>query len=732
MRSSSTRKNEPNTETTDKLKHLASEQPQIDSFQSDKCQSEGSQSGDPKASKIQKADSTKVALDESCHIEQPSSDLTCGTFSQRNQVQVEPNQMQNDHASKANPLQREDLQKNNSQSEKLTRNTRHQHSIQRGKVLNKGKTDFSLGTDKQSSSSSDHPTQKTTKIKREDFPEHDVTYFRNSQKLLAQRPQHLRENYPEMSPFQNQESSFLMDDTLHSRDHKPQEAHSGASINLPPFENDMQRKTHPRDQLRPRTPEVEWRGLQHRMAAPRGHAPVQSRFSRGPLPEGFESCRPAGPRGPRPIRIFDDCDSSPDFGPRGPSPAPRIFEGSGPRSFRPRGPSPVPRGFEEMSPNVSGPKDRLLRPGMFDGDRPQSFGPRDEFSGPDMHDGLFNYTGSTQREFDKRDYPLENFDDSWEGDMPHQVDREPFFRHPRGNGPPQQFHENLFDCRDSAQTNANNSRHCNPSFDEAGRRHLPFNYSDSARDFGQNFAENFSNPRGPRTRTPFPMRPRSPVYPVPHRAQQFDDFRDQAFEIETDEPHFSNPANHSFVDGIGCERAAQMKGRRHNPPQNLRGPRAPSPHFNEQRMLPSRHTTRPNDNSCSSNFSLPSALKPPRLKAPNASEFQSLTQSCIRFDGPVKESDVQLLRRSGPLLPTPPGCPIKFHNPRMQRPYLHETNLPQRCSARGKAAVNSGIIADNQRETSQDFDREEELHEYSSHCRDAEGRYIPARGGYKS
>lgn len=778
-KSASRQKHEPNTQSTDSTNNVASQQPRN---QSDTSQNDASGSGEPKVTKIQKADVTKPETDQSHHGIQPSSDLPCGTFSQRNQEQLEPNQI------KANPLQREDLHKNKPQCEKLSIqesrnnescNTRRQHGSQRGIVLHNHETDFSHGTDEQSSwQESDHLPQKTPKIESEHFPEPDEAYSRNPRKVLPQRPPHLRSNDSEMMPPQNHESNFSVDDTLHPRDFTPQRAHSMASVDLPQLENDLHRNIHPRDQFRPRAPEIQWRGPQHRMGGPRGHTPMQPRIPGTPQPERFESCRPAGPRGQRP-RIFDDSGPSPDFGPRGSTSVPRMFEGSGPRRFRSRGPSPVPRMFEGASAHPSGPKGRFPRPGMFEGSGPQNFGPRETVSSPDTFDDSVNFEGSPQRECDGRDPHLQDFDDSWGCDVPHQVDREPFpeFRRPRGHGPPQQFRENMLDSRDSEQPNFNNSRHCDPPFHEAEIRHLPLQYSDDPRDYGQNFAnESFINPhepRGHRNPTPRTMRTRSSAHArnPPHnqpegpqlpgrelnvkRSHQFDDFRDQATEKETVKPRFTKPD--IFEGGRGCERAGQ-RGPCFTSAQNLRGPRAPSPHYRDQRMPPPRNTELPEDKPRSPHFSLPSTSKPLRSQVPNASEFQNPMQSRMRLDGPAKEPDIRPLRLSGPLLPTPPGGPIRFHNPRVQRPYLYkECNLPQRSPARGpmgdlgKAGVKSGSFdgySNNQEEeTCQGFiqkgeveefvDREEEFSRQDSSsgkpwCREARRSNITARRGHSS
>lgn len=663
-------KNEPNTESTDSTNDVASEQPHI---QSDKSQNETSGSGEPKETKVQKADITKPETDQSHHREQPSSDLPRSTFSQRKQEQLEPNQI------KANPLPREDFHKNKPQFEKVSiqqdksnesRNTRHQRGSQKGNAVH-NEAEFSHGTDEQSSrQESDRLPKKTRKIEREDVPEPDEAYSRNPRRVLPQRPPHLKGNNPEMMPPQNEKKSFSKDDTLHLGDLTPQESHSMASVDLPQLENDTHRNIHPRDQFR----EVQWRGPR----GPRGHTPVQPRIPRAPHPERFEICRPAGPRGPRP-RILDDCGPSPDFGPGGPNSVPRMFEGSGPRGFRPRGPSPVPRLLEEASPQPSGLKRRVPRPGMFEGSGPQYFEPRDAFSGPDMFDGSVIFSGSPQGEFDHRDPHLQDFDDSWGYDVPHLVEREPFseIRHPRRRGPPQQqFRENMLDIRDSEQPNFIDSRHFDPPFDEAEIGHLRLQYLDDPRDYGQNFANeiflNTQEPRGHKNPTSRPMRTRSPAHArnPPHnrlegpqfpgmelnlkRSHRFDDFRDQAIERDI------------FEGGRGCERPAQMKGPR--PPPSLRGPRAPSPHFRDQRMPSPRHTELPEDKPRSPHFSLPSTSKPPRAQVLNASELQNPMQSRIRLDGPTKELDIRPLRRSGPLLPTPPGGPIRFHNPRMPRP----------------------------------------------------------------
>ncbi|XP_060793160.1 death-inducer obliterator 1 isoform X2 [Neoarius graeffei] len=760
-KSASRQKNEPNTQSTDSTNNVASQQPQN---QSDKSQNDASGSGEPKVTKIQKADLTKPETDQSHHRAQPSSDLPCDTFSQQKQEQLEPNQI------KANPLQTEDCNKNKPQCEKSSiqesRNNEpcnSKHGSPRAIVLHNNETDFSHGTDEQSSlQESDPPPpppQKTPKIEREHFPEPDEASSRSPQKVLPQRPPHSRDNGSEMMTPQNQESNFSVDDTLHPRDFTPQQAHSMVSVDSPQLENDVHRNIHPRDQFRPRAPEVQWRGPQHRMGGPRGHTPVQPRIPGTPQPERFESCRPAGPRGQRP-RIFDDSGPSPEFGPRGPASVPRIFEGSGPRRFRPKGPSPVPRMFEGASAHPSGPKGRFPRPGMFESSGPQNFGPREAVSSPDMFDDSVNFEGSPQREFD----------DPWGCDVPHQVDREPFpeFRRPRRHGPPQQFRENMLDSRDSEQPNFNNSRHCDPPFGEAEVEHLPLQYSDDPMDYGPDFAdESFINPhepRGHRNPTPRTVRTRSSarIRNPPHnqpegpqfpgmelnvkRSHQFDDFRDQTIEKEMVESRFAKPD--IFESGRGCERAPQRgsRGACLNSAQNLRGPRAPSPRYRDQRRMPlPRNTESPEDKPCSPRFSLPSTSKPLRSQVPNASEFQNPIQSRIRLDGPTKEPDIRPLRLSGPLLPTPPGGPIRFHNPRMQRPYLYkERNLPRRSPARGPVGdpgVTSGSFddySDNQEGEVEEFvDREEEFSRQDNNsgkpwCREARRSNITTRRGHGS
>lgn len=654
-KSASTQKNELSTESTDSTNNVASEQPQI---QSKKSQAEASGSGEQKVTQIQKYDITKPEPDQSHHREQPSSDLPCGTFSQRKQVQLEPNKV------KANTVQREDFYKNMPQSEKLSvqqcrnnesHNIRHQPGNQRGNVLHNNETDFSQGTDKNSSwQESNELPQNTPKIEREDLSEPDSKKPRN---VLPQRPSHLRRNDPEMMKTQNQESSFSMNDTLHPGDLTPQGAHSMANVDLPQLENHIHRNIHPRDQFRPSAPEVQRRGPQHRMGGPRGHTPMLPRIPRDPHLEQFESCRSAGPRG-----------QSPNFGSTS---VPRMFEGSGPRSFRPRGPSPVPRMFKGAATDPSGPKERFPRPDMFE--------PRDVFSDPDMFDGSVNFAGSPQREFDCRDPHLQDFDDLLGYDVPHQADMEPFseFRRSRGRGPPQQFNENMLD-RDPEEPNFNDSRHYDPSLDETEIGHLSLQYSDDPRDYGENFAnERFLNPqepRGHRNLTPRPMRTRGPAHArnPPHnrpegpqfpgmeinvkRSHQFEDFRDQSMDRETAD---------IFEGGGSCERAAQRKSPHFNPPQRLWGPRTPSPHFRNQRMLASRNTELLEDKPCSPHLSLLSTSKLPR---PKAGEFSNPMQSRMRLDGPTREPDIRPLRLSGPLLPTPPGGPIRFRNPRMQRP----------------------------------------------------------------
>ncbi|KAF5904924.1 death-inducer obliterator 1 [Clarias magur] len=729
-------KDESNTDSTN---NVSSEQPEI---QSDNSQNEASGKVETKETKIQKTDNVKLETDHSEQREQKTSDPPCVGFSQSKQVNLESNQVD------TNPLQREDFHKSSPQSEKLSlqqgRNnesfdTRHQLGNQKGNTLHNNEIDFYYGTDEKSSwLESDCLPQITHKIERKDFLEPDETF---SQIPQPQRLPHLRGSTPELIPPQNQKSCFSLDGTLHPRDFISQGAHSVASVGL---ENDVHRNIHPREQFRLRTPEIKWRGPQHRMDGPRGPTLMQPRIPRAPHPEGFETYRPLGPRSKR----LDDCGPAPNFGPRGP----RIFDGPGPQSLRPRCPSPVPRMFEGASRQLSGPEGRFPRPGRFEGFGRQNVGPRDAFSGPDMFDDSVNFAESPQREFDCRLPGIQDCDDSWGSDVPHQVDGDLFseFRRPRERGAPQRFRENMLKARDSEQ-DFSDFRDCEPPFDEAEIEHLPCQYSDDQSDYHQTFAnERFLNPQEPKSRrnpTPRPAHTRYPIhnqlegpqFPMRElslkRPHKFDDFRDQADERETIEQHFAKPE--IFESSGDSERAAQIKGPRINPPQNLRGPRAPNPQFCDKRMLSSRNTQLLEDKPSSSHFSLPSTSKSLRPLLPRS-----------RLSGRTKETAIRPLRLSGPLLPTPPGGPIKFHNPRMQRP-----NLPQRPLARrhmgdlAKPAMMSGSFDDDlnnhDAETYVGFIEEEFIdreEEYSGQdnipgkpwCREARRRNSTARRGHSS
>ncbi|XP_053338304.1 death-inducer obliterator 1 [Clarias gariepinus] len=742
-------KDESNTESTDSTNNVASEQPDI---QGDKSQNEASGKVETKEIKIQKADNIKLEPDQSNHREQKMSDPPCGGFSQSKQVKLEPNQVD------TNPSQREDFHKSIPQSEKLSIqqgrnsescNTRYQLSNRKDNTLHNNETNFNDGTDEKSSwQESDCLPRKTAKIEKEDFPEPDKTFFPN---LRPQRLPRLRGSTPEMLPSQNQKSCFSVDGTLHPKDLISQGAHSMPSVGL---ENDGHRNIHPQEQFRLRTSEIQWRGPQHRMDGPRGPTLMQPRIPRAPHPEVFETCRPVGPRGPRPKRL-DDCGPSPNYGPRGPNSVPRMFEGPGPRSLRPRCPSPVPRMFEGASHQLSGPKGRFPRPGRLEGFERQNVGPRDAFSGPNMFDDTVNFAESPQREFNRRDPGIQEFDDSWESDVPHQVDRESFseFRRPKDRGAPQRFRENMLNARE-LERDFSDFGDYDPPFDEA---EIEPQYSDDQSDYHQNFAnERFLNPQEPKSRrnpTPRPAHDRYPIhtqlegpqFPMRElsvkRSHNCDGYRDQADERETVEPHFAKPD--IFESSRDSGRAAQIKRPRINPPQNLRGPRAPSPHFCDQRMLSSRNTQLLEDKPSSSHFSLPSTSKPSRPLLPGS-----------RLGGRTKEPAIRPLRLSGPLLPTPPGGPIRFHNPRMQRPFSsNESNLPQHAHARrpqgdlAKPAMMSGSFDDDLNnydgETYGGFIQEEFIdqdEEYSGQdnspgkpwCREARRRISTARRGHSS
>ncbi|XP_072552895.1 uncharacterized protein [Salminus brasiliensis] len=563
-------------------------------------------------------------------------------------------------------------------------------------------------------------------------------------------------NSPHQMPSQKRRGSCteveLRVDPLHHRDNVPA---------------DIPRDLYLREQFRPRAPGDQWRGPPPRahgprgppsllLMTPRGPTAMRPRMPRAPHPERFENCGPGpnfGPRGPNPrIRRVGDAGPSPNFGPRGPLLGPGMFEGSEPRTFRPRRPSPDSQMFEEVSPQESGFKSRFPGPGISEGHRPQIFRPRGPSSGPRMFDGprpgllrsrramggpsglsqprheetsgLLDVGGPPHQQFDNGDSELPDLNDAMGHAAPRQFDKEPFeprFPDGRRPAPLRQFDKQLFDSRDCQSPTFHGSRECTPTrlFDEA-----PPQCSDESY-FLNPANESFSNPQDQRRlmgrrsrpqprmcRSPSPNHPDGPLFPGMDSGMrglhQVNEFGDQGTQEEMDGPHFA--MSDVYEGGMNRE----DDGPRFIPPRNLRGPRAPSPLFPGQRMPPPRSKELFEDAPYPPHF--PSKIaptsthlqRPPGPKGDVIPKLQPRTrplmvQQPARFVGPPKEPDVRPLRLSGPLLPTPPGGPIRLPNPRMQRPV---ENRPQGPLARGRnAGSNPGRFDDHsnhpQRESSQ-------------------------------
>ncbi|XP_076875055.1 death-inducer obliterator 1 [Brachyhypopomus gauderio] len=590
--------------------------------------------------------------------------------------------------------------------------------------------------------------------------------------LEEKEPQlHFLNNPPQM-PSQKQRGHFLKDDTnqFHHQEYLPQ----GANLvgrDVSQGEHDIARDLHSRDQFRPRAPNDQWKGPRGpcSIMAPIGPTPMQLKGPRVPHPERFERCEPVqnfGPRGPYPRqRIFENVAPSPNIGPRGPSSGPGMFKDTGPQSFGPRGSNPDSEMFEGASPQYGVPKGRFPGPGRCEGSGPQNFGPRGSSPGSAVfenfgpsprpshprhamdrprgtrqsrHEGIHLQPNSSEprdpfqcrelpcRQFDDRDSQLPHFNVPRDFATPHQFDGEhydphrPDFNRPRGHAPPQEFDDKRFDSNKSQLANINCSRDCGPSrpFDEAEsdnrgfsqectympRRHGQSQYLDESRNLSPNTAkEGFPNPheaRHHRELTPPHVRrrkqahPRNPRHgsppcdqhecpPCPNMESEmrgthcFNEFGEHEVKREMGGPRFARP--NVFEGGRGCERDAQLKGPRFNPPQNCRGQRAPSPQFHAQRM-------------------------------PVPQNKQLL--------GPTVEPNIRPLRLSGPLLPTPPGGPIRLNHPRMQRPHPYKDhNWPQGPPTRGQMnelcnrGVKPGCFDDSnhqQRETTQSLMQEKQ------------------------
>ncbi|KAL6483204.1 hypothetical protein MHYP_G00080760 [Metynnis hypsauchen] len=549
---------------------------------------------------------------------------------------------------------------------------------------------------------------------------------------------------PFKMPSQNQQGSFSVDEDkqLHIHDPLPQGAHAMMRGDLPQGDPDIPRNFCPRNQFRLRAPGDVWRGPQQRNSGPRGPpslmiprcptVAMRPRMPRAPHPQGFENCRPSpnfGPRGMYPrVRTFDDAGPSPHYGPRGPSSGPGITEGSEPQTFRPRGPNP-----EDNSPHNFGFKSRF--PGTGNG--PRNFGPRGSFSGPGPRPGLCRSqhvmdgpSGPFQLNHEKTRGPFNvrgpPRPDSREHAAPQQFDREIFDSESdfRGHAPPKQF-----DHRDSRPPGFHGSRDGTPThpFDEEEidnrvflqehtnetRWPVPPQHSDESNSHYQNSAnESFSNSLEPRSCMQGLSRaqpgshpnnqseePQFPEMESGMRApQQFSESEEEGVHKELGKPYFAKSnICESFVNP---ESDVQIKAPRFHSLQNFRGQRAPSPRFLGQRM-PAPWNKELEDKPYSPRFSRkisPTFTHVERSQGPTASDNQSLqpqvTQPQVRFDGPPKEPDIRPLRLSGPLLPTPPGGPIRLPNPRMQRSY-QEHNRPKGLASRAHSAGLKPVHCDN-------------------------------------
>ncbi|XP_062872178.1 death-inducer obliterator 1 [Trichomycterus rosablanca] len=565
-----------------------------------------------------------------------------------------------------------------------------------------------------SSHESEDKSHQPLQIQIDDFSESEKFYTRDYQEDLPKRPTRLdiedspapeiktpsiNDNPPKIL-LQNQNDTFREVETDHfSYQNLPQlDAHSVARPELL-HRNDSEMipgNFNPRDQFRPRASDLQRRGPRHSMDGPRCRTPLQPRMLRAPYHERFESCGSnyAGPRpqrqrlsvNPGPSSDFgpgEDCPGVPrhrpyddfemsasNFNPREKSSGPEMFKGSGPQNFGPRVPGPDPKRFDGSSRHPSGPKGRIQRPGMFEDSGPHGFRQRGTSSDPGMFDGPYDFPGPPQRRVDDTDAQLPDFNDSREFNAPHQLDAEPFsdFNHPRE----QWFDDQMFDSRESQPSDLNDLREYS--------RTPPF---DALESDNRGFEESrFSNLPSHHVRRQNP-RCESPLHNQPEESQFFK----TESEIEGPNQCYTERSRDIFKGG---RIDARMQCSRFNPPQNFRGQRVPSPHFHGQRMPApqSKELAKP----CPSN--LPSLMKfnvRQRPCSPIAGESQNL----IRFDGPSEKPDIRPLRLSGPLLPTPPGGPLRFNNPRMARPSPYDR--PQGPSARGhmNEEVKPGCFDDN-------------------------------------
>lgn len=187
-------------------------------------------------------------------------------------------------------------------------------------------------------------------------------------------------------------------------------------------------------------------------------------------------------------------------------------------------------------------------------------------------------------------------------------------------------------------------------------------------DCPQTFAE---EAEGPRTQTCFPRR--APT----HAQDPHSTFEGQRYP-EIKGPPRGFRGHRRGVRGTffarGHQMNEQMRGPRFDSPQQFLDQREPSPDLHGPRRPSPQNCERFDEHNEAHSSGFPNHSTSTHLKKTlhqNPCEVQNLGQPPAPFDRQLRQTNIRPLRRSGPLLPTPPGGPI---NPSASQVHRHNSH----------------------------------------------------------
>ncbi|XP_051516364.1 death-inducer obliterator 1 isoform X2 [Myxocyprinus asiaticus] len=418
---------------------------------------------------------------------------------------------------------------------------------------------------------------------------------------------------------------------------------------------------------------------------------------RGPKFGQHMNANPSALEGSRPFQNFGLRVQSPGFvmhessgltkdrQPKGPF-TEKMFESVGPsQTIGPRGPSPGPCPFQHGMDGHSG-----LRQLMHDRAHlqlnsvepvspPNVAGPSEE----ELRDLQLPHCNSSKGYVPHRQFHKEQFDKN-ESYPPH-------FNYPRGCAPFKEFHEGQSDYKCFSHEQPNGPRgHSSPhNAYEPQHSNCHQTFADDEEDY--------------RTQTCIlrqaQIHSQDPTCGPTHsqfEGQQYSEIRGKTRGVQQSEFRGRGRGNVGTFFQRHHEINVQIKGPRFESPQQLMGQREASTDFHGQRRPSPQNIEHFEDHNEAQSSDLPhhSTSTPTQFnKTRHSNLCESLTMGQQRphVEGLLRQTNILPLRRSGPLLPTPPGGPIRPLIPRVPRPNFHkECNRPQ-----GPTAIREGHVTED-------------------------------------